>query len=263
MDRRPQQRVGEICGLASAATAARRLGRPRIEAVRPKLVAERAAIDAEGSGPPGPGCRPFPPLPPGAGSLPPRRSPDGIAHQAHLPPCGRRGRRPGRGRTRADWAACHLRHRHRHRHRSPAPAAPDWPSPRVRPSDTLSRLLPRRAICNHGGMVPARADRDKPPCTFNPRTRAIHQDGRSNRFGGRGSRPPSKQSAGPLRRAPATRLKQWGAASIVSLVQCRVGATGRSPLRRPGMHAPPGLSGYASDQPDLWIPKRIYPTSDE
>ena len=29
------------------------------------------------------------------------------------------------------------------------------------------------------------------------------------------------------------------------------------------MHAPPGLSGYASGQPDLWIPKRIYPTLDE
>ena len=29
------------------------------------------------------------------------------------------------------------------------------------------------------------------------------------------------------------------------------------------MHAPPGLCGYASDQPDLWIPKRVYPTFDE
>ena len=28
-------------------------------------------------------------------------------------------------------------------------------------------------------------------------------------------------------------------------------------------HAPPGLSGYASDQPDLRIPKRNYPTLDE
>ena len=29
------------------------------------------------------------------------------------------------------------------------------------------------------------------------------------------------------------------------------------------MHAPPGLSGYASGQPDLRIPKRTYPTLDE
>ena len=29
------------------------------------------------------------------------------------------------------------------------------------------------------------------------------------------------------------------------------------------MHALPDLSGYASDQPDLWMPKRIHPTLDE
>ena len=70
----------------------------------------------------------------------------------------------------------------------------------------------------------------------------------------------------------------------------RIERTGRAAARRPGrpqpfrcrvtrqmsgrgdrpvaptaawMHAPPGLSGCASDQPDLRIPKRIYPTWDE
>ena len=58
-------------------------------------------------------------------------------------------------------------------------------------------------------------------------------------------------------RHEAARLLGWGRNTLtrklarssepppgVSLVQCRVGATGRS------MHAPPGLCGYASDQPD-------------
>ena len=128
----------------------------RNDAVRPKLLAERAAIDAED---------------PGRPALVPGRFLHYRLEQGALHLGDHQVVQPielislHAGEEVADPAVDELAQTGLPAipcHRPLPPAAPDWPSPRVRPSDTLSRLLPRRAICNHGGMVPARADTTNP-----------------------------------------------------------------------------------------------------
>ena len=131
--------------------------------------------------------------------------------------------------------------------------------------------LPRRGAGGDRGVLarPGRARPQPRGRASNERRLPVRGEPRGGSLPDPGSRPapPSAPARGAGR--ACGRSLHVPPFPLRPALQCRVTRPMSGRRDRPvaptaaWMHAPPGLSGYASGQPDLWIPKRIYPTLDK